>query len=97
MFIDAPELGESRARTNHSVAGIHYYRREYVPKSTPPLSLFSLSLTPLCFTSETTGAFFHIWTDLGIFYGPFTERNDEEISGMESYSGEDLFPRRSSV
>lgn len=44
VFIDAPELGKSRARTNHSVAGIHYYRREYVPKSTPPLSLFSLWL-----------------------------------------------------
>lgn len=44
MFVDARELGKSRARTNHSVAGIHYYRRAYVPKST--LHSPSFSLTP---------------------------------------------------
>lgn len=42
MFVDASELGESRVRTNHSVAGIHYYRGEYVPKSTPFALLLSL-------------------------------------------------------
>lgn len=62
MFVDARELGESRVRTNHSVAGIHYYRREYVPKSTPSLSL-SLS-TSLRFTSERSGTFFFFFSKL---------------------------------
>lgn len=38
------ELGKSRGRTNHSVAGIHYYHSEYVPKSTHRSASFSLTL-----------------------------------------------------
>lgn len=78
VFVDARELGKSRGRTNHSVAGIHYYRREHVPKSTLHSPAF-LS-TSLRFTSESSGTFSFLfffsqsWTDLGIFYGPFTVR-----------------------
>lgn len=57
MFVDARELGKSRVRTNHSVAGIHYYRREYVPKSTlrsPP----SLSPAPFLLQVKVVEHFF---------------------------------------
>ena len=56
VFVDARELGKSRVRTNHSVAGIHYYRREYVPKSTLRSPPFLSSSLP--FTSESSGTFF---------------------------------------
>lgn len=100
MFVDARELGKSRVRTNHSVAGIHYYRREYVPKSTlrsPPLSLSS----SLPFTSESSGTFFFFFFSklekLGhilwsLHHRSRAEKSDKDISGMESYSGKDLFP-----
>lgn len=39
------------------MAGIHYYRREFVPKSTPSLSLF-LSRLPLFYKTEKWNIFF---------------------------------------
>lgn len=76
VFVDARELSKSRVRTNHSVAGIHYYRREYVPKST--LHSPSLSLTPFVLQVKVVEHyFFQSWTDLGIFYGPFTVRGEQ--------------------
>ena len=100
VFVDARELGKSRVRTNHSVAGIHYYRREYVPKSTLRSPLFLSSSLP--FTSESSGTFFFffslsklekLWHILwSLHHRSRAEQSDKDISGMESYSGEDLFP-----
>lgn len=47
VFVDAGELSESRGATNHPVAGIHYYHREPVPKSTPGSASLSLRLLVL--------------------------------------------------
>ena len=87
VFVDARELGKSRVRTNHSVAGIHYYRGEHVPKST--LRSPSFSPDSLRFTSESSGTFFvfffpQSWTDLGIFYGPFTVRAEQRKAMKKS-------------
>lgn len=100
MFVDARELGKSRVRTNHSVAGIHYYRREYVPKST--LHSPSFSLTPCVLQVKVVEHYFFF---LSFFFfskldrlghilwslhsQSSAERSDEEISGMQSCSGKD--------
>lgn len=100
VFVDARELGKSRVRTNHSVAGIHYYRREYVPKSTlrsPP----SLSPAPFLLQVKVVEHFFFFFFSklekLGhilwsLHHRSRAEKSDKDISGMESYSGKDLFP-----
>lgn len=63
MFVDARELGKSRVRTNHSVAGIHYYRRGYVPKST--LHSASFSQTPFVLQVKVVEHFFSDLDRLG--------------------------------
>lgn len=87
MFVDARELlGKSRVRTNHSVAGIHYYRREYVPKST--LHSPSFSRTPFVLQVKVVEHFFFSKLDrLGHILWSLhsqsrAEKSDEEISGM---------------
>lgn len=85
MFVDARELGKSRVRTNHSVAGIHYYRGEYVPKST--LCSPSFSLTPFVLQVKVVELFFSKLDRLGHILWSLhsqrrAERSDEEISGM---------------
>lgn len=64
VFVDARELGKSRVRTNHSVAGIHYYRRGNVPKSTlhsPSLPRSLFLSNSLRFTSESSGTLFYLF------------------------------------
>lgn len=86
VFVDARELGKSRVRTNHSVAGIHYYRREYVPKST--LHSPSFSLTPFVLQVKVVEHYFFSKLDrLGhilwsLHSQSSAEKSDEEIAGM---------------
>lgn len=84
VFVDARELGKSRVRTNHSVAGIHYYRRELCAKINPPLSL---SLPPFVLQVKVVEHFFSELDRLGhilwsLHSQSSAEKSDEEISGM---------------